>query len=383
MTARTQGVALGCVPLGPLGLTIPARCGTDGTLNPCRCAPRRHRVETEAVPADANGLDKLPGTIKAAYCPRYGSPDVIELREIALPVLEENCVLIRIHAASLNAMDAGILKGKPFLVRLMFGLSRPKCSVPGRDVTGTVVAVGNGVTRFKTGDEVFGVCRGSCVEFACAKEAKLALKPKDVTFEQAATLGIAAVTALQAVRKGDLQSGQRVLINGAAGGVGTFSVQIAKAFGGVVTAVCGGNHVDLVRSLGADEVIDYSTTDFTQSGRRYDLIIDNAAGRSIADLKRVLTPEGRVVIAGAPRSTSMWRLIFHMLRPAVASRFGKQKFSLLMAKIDPDDMLALAKLVEEGKVNPAIERTYPLAEIREAFRYMLTGHVGGKLVIGV
>jgi len=243
------------------------------------------------------------------------------------------------------------------------------------------MAVGSGVARFKSGDEVFGVCLGACAEFACAKEERLALKPKAVTFEEAATLGIAGMTALQAVRLGELQPGQSVLINGAAGGVGAFSVQIAKALGGVVTGVCGANHVDLISSLGADQVVDYSTTDFIKGEKRYDLIIDNAANRSFFEMKRALNPKGKIVAAGAPRSFSVWRLVVHLLNLIVASWFTKQKFALLSAKIRPEDLEALGRLVAEGKVSPTIERTYELSEIREAFRYLSTGHVGGKLVV--
>ena len=329
-----------------------------------------------------SGAAILPSRMKAAYCDRYGSPNVIGIREIDLPNVGDNDVLIRVRAASINAFDSGLLKGKPLVARLMFGVRGPKGGVPGRDVAGTVEAVGAGVSRFKPGDDVFGVCRGSCAEFACTTEGRLAHKPESVKFEQAASLPIAGITALQAIRdKATVQPGHRVLIHGAAGGVGTFSVQIAKAFGGVVTAVCGRNHLEFVRALGADEVIDYSSVDFTRSGEKYDLIIDNAANRSVSDLRRLLTAQGRIIMAGAPRSSSFWRLVFYMLNALVASWFGTQKITLVSAKVLPADLEFLGDLVASGKVIPAIERTYSLDETRDAFRYLTGGHVAGKLVI--
>jgi len=321
--------------------------------------------------------------VKAAFYDKYGSPDLLELREMDVPVVADGDVLIRIRAASLNPLDWRVMSGKPFMMRMMMGgLLKPKRNIPGVDLAGLVEAVGKDVTQFKPGDEVFGTCAGSCAEYACAKEGKLMTKPAGLTVEEAAAIPLAALTALQAVRdKGRLQSGQKVLINGASGGVGTFTVQIAKAFGAVVTGVCSTRNVELVRSLGADEVVDYTKEDFIQSGPRYDLIIDNAASRSLSDLRRVLAPEGVVAITGAPHRMSNWSLIMLLVKPGVMSLLGRQKFVMLMANMNQDDLLVLKDLIEAGKVKPVIDRTYPLAEAAAAMGYLEEGHARGKVVV--
>ena len=291
--------------------------------------------------------------MKAIFIRAYGSPDVLELKDVEVPETGDDGVLVRVKASALNPLDWSMTRGKPFIARLMIGLFKPKRNIPGVDVAGIVEAVGSAVTRFKPGDEVYGVCAGSCAEFGRAKESKLAAKPEGISFEEAAATPVAAMTALQALRdRGHLQAGQKVLVNGASGGVGTFTVQIAKALGATVTAVCSTRNVELVRSLGADEVIDYVRSDFLLVPTRFDLIIDIAASRPMSYLRRVSTPEGTVVIAGAPRRISTFGLIGYMLEPLVLSRLGKQKFVSFMANINPEDLTVVKDLVEAGKAKP-------------------------------
>lgn len=320
--------------------------------------------------------------MKAIVYTKYGSPDVLQLKEVEKPMPKDNEVLIKVHAASVNAADWHLLRGDPFLLRLSFGLLKPKKNILGSDVAGRVEAVGSNVTQFQPGDEVFGDISqcgfGAFAEYVCASENALALKPASTTFEVAAAVPLAAVTALQALRdKGHIQLGQKVLINGAGGGVGTFAVQLAKSFGAEVTGVCSTGKLDIVRSIGADHVIDYKQEDFTQNGQRYDLILDAAAYRSFSAYKRALNPKGIYVLVGG----STARLFQTMLVGAAISRTGSKKFGTLLAKPNNLDLVFLKELLEARKVVPVIDRCYPLSDVCEAIRYLEEGHSKGKIVI--
>ncbi len=326
-----------------------------------------------------------PTTMKAIVRERYGSPDVLELKNIDRPAIDDDSMLVRVRAASINAYDWHMLRGSPSLVRLMAGLRKPKSSAMGVDVAGQVEAVGKNVTAFRPGDEVFGSRTGSLAEYVRGTEKSfLVPKPEGLTFEQAAAVPMAASTALQGLRdKGQIKAGQRVLINGASGGVGTFAVQIAKAFGAHVTAVCSTRNVEQARSLGADEVIDYTKEDFTRTGRRYDLILDIAASGSLSSRRRVLEPNGTLVGVGAANGGRMTSIVAGLLETAVLSRFGKQKMPFFIASNSKEDLLVLKELIDAGKVRPVIDRTYPLNETAAAIRYLETGHARGKVVISV
>jgi NADPH:quinone reductase-like Zn-dependent oxidoreductase len=321
--------------------------------------------------------------MKAIVHDRYGPPDVLELREIEKPALPDERVLVRVRAASLNAYDWHVMRGHPYLVRLDTGIRNRKTNAVGVDLAGVVEAVGSGVTRFKPGDEVYGERGGAFGEYVAALEDSLAPKPANLTFEQAAAVPMAGFTALQALRdKGRVQAGQRVLVNGAAGGVGTFAVQLAKAFGAEVSGVCGPSHLDLVRSIGADHVVDYSREDFTRSSRRYDLVIDVAASRSLRACRRVLAPEGTLVVVGAPDGN--WLApILRPLAAVVLSRFDRRRLLPFLARRSQADLLALNELIEAGTIAPVIDRTYRLEETAAAMRYLERGHVGGKVVITI
>lgn len=316
--------------------------------------------------------------MKAAVYDRYGPPDVVQIREVEKPVPNDNEVLIKVRAAALNALDWRLMTGKPLFLRLMIGLRRPEITRPGRDVAGQVEAVGKNVTRFKPGDQVFGACLGTCAEYACATEDSLALKPANVSFEAAAAVPVAALTALQGLRdKGRIQPGHKVLVDGASGGVGTFAVQIAKALGAEVTAVCSTTKMQTARSMGADHVLDYTREDFTQGGKRYDLILAANAHRSIFDYRRALSPAGIFVMAGGG-----WSQMFQgMLLGPLLSRFGSRKMCFFMAKISPNDLDVLKDLLATGKVVPIIDRRYPLSGTAEAIRYVEEGHARGKVVV--
>ena len=334
--------------------------------------------------------------MKAVVYDTYGSPDVLELREIDEPLVRDDQVLVRVCATSLNPADWHLMRGLPYLVRLINGLRKPsKATVLGGDIAGQVDAVGKNVTRFRPGDEVFGrtraairpdrrdaVATGGCAEFACVIEDVLVPKPANLTFEQAAAVPLAALTALQALRdKGDLQPGQKVLINGASGGVGTFAVQIAKAFGGDVTGVCGTRNADMVRSIGADQVIDYTQEDFTKGGQRYDLILD-IADRSLTDLRRALTARGTLVTIGG--SAGRWiNGLGRENKERVLSPFVSQRLQPFLAKWNREDLQVLKELIEAAKVTPVIDRAYTLSEAPEAMRYLEEGHARGKIVIRV
>jgi NADPH:quinone reductase-like Zn-dependent oxidoreductase len=311
----------------------------------------------------------------------YGSPDVLRCEDIAKPTPGDNEVLIKVRAASVNPLDWRIMRGKPFFVRLMIGgLRKPKITRPGVDVAGQVEAVGRNVTQFKPGDEVFGVCRGAFAEYACATEDKLALKPASISFEDAAAVPVAAISALQGLRdKGRIQRGQKVLVDGASGGVGTFAVQIAKSFGAEVTAVCSTRNVDTARSIGADHVIDYTREDFTQSGQRYGLILAANAYHSIFDYRRALSQDGIYVMVGGG-----WAQILQvMLLGPLLSLIGSKKMRFFMANINKKDLVLLKDFLEAGKVVPVIDRRYPFSGVAEALRYLEEGHARGKVVITV
>ena len=321
--------------------------------------------------------------MKAIVCRRYGPPAVLAIEDVDRPVPGDGEVLIRIRAAAVNPLDK-VFRGTPYVLRPLFGLRRPKDTRPGRDVAGQVEAVGNGVTRFKPGDDVFGVCRGAFAEYGCAAESRLASKPAGVTFEQAAAVPVAGLTALQGLRdRGQAQAGHAVLLNGAAGGVGTFAVQIAKSLGAEVTGVCSTRNVDLVRSLGADRVIDYTREDFTRGTERYDLIFDCVANRSLLALKRLLKPAGKYLAIGAPAQGRWFGPLGRVLRTFVFSRIVSRRFQLFLAKVRSEDLAVLAELLEAGKVRPVIDRSYALAQVPEALQYLEEGHVRGKLVIAI
>jgi NADPH:quinone reductase-like Zn-dependent oxidoreductase len=324
-------------------------------------------------------------TMKAiVYC-EYGSPDVLKLAEVEKPVPTDNQVLIKVRAASLNAFDVYLIRDS-WLGRLIFGLRKPKDTRLGQDVAGQVEAVGKNVTQFKPGDEVFGTCRGSLAEYACASERALVMKPPSVPFEEAASVPLAGLTALQGLREGKIQPGQKVLINGATGGVGTFAVQIAKTLGAEVTAVCSTRNVDLVRSIGADHVIDYTREDFTRSDQRYDVIFDNVGNHSFAERRRVLNAKGICVLAGmggagVKGGDAMGRIVGTFIARGLSS-FTDQKFAQYRTTTSKPDLIILGDLIQTGKLRPVIERTYKsLAEAPDAIRYLDQGHARGKVVI--
>jgi len=319
--------------------------------------------------------------MKAAVYTSYGPADVLQIKDVAKPVPKDDEVLIKVRAASLNPSDWRIMNGRPFVLRMMFGLRKPKIR-PGSDVAGQVEAVGSNVTQFKPGDAVFGICRGAFAEYVCASESRLAIKPDNATFEQAASVPVASFTALQGLRdKGQIHAQQSVLINGASGGVGTFAVQIAKSFGAEVTGVCSTRNVEMVQSIGADHMVDYTKEDFTKSEKRYDLIFDCVGNHSLSALRSVLNPNGICVIAGAPKSLSMIGLLVFMIRPPMLSRLAGQKFVTFIAKASKQDLTAMRELIEAGKVTPVIDKRYRLSEVPEAVRYSEQGHARGKLVI--
>jgi NADPH:quinone reductase-like Zn-dependent oxidoreductase len=320
--------------------------------------------------------------MKAIVREKYGAPDVLELKEVDRPVIGDDSVLVRVRAAGLNAFDWHVMRGRPALVRAFTGLRKPKTGAMGRDLAGIVEAVGKNVTEFRVGDEVFGSSAGALAEYARGKS--FARKPASLTFEEAAAIPMAARTALQGLRDiGQIKPGQRVLINGASGGVGTFAVQIAKAFGAHVTAVCSGRNVDMVRSLGADEVIDYTMEDFTRRPQRYDLFLDAAASGSLSSRTRVLVPSGTLVGVGSVDGGGSASILAGMIQQAVRSRFESRKLRTFIAQESKADLDLLAGLVDAGKIRPVIDRTYPLSETAAAIAYLEKGHARGKVVITV
>ena len=320
--------------------------------------------------------------MKAIVYHNAGSPDILKLEEIEKPTPGDDEVLIKVRAASVNPIDSGSSR-HPFLRRILFAMSKSKINRPGRDVAGQVEAVGSNVTQFKPGDAVFGLCAGAFAEYACASQSALVMKPDNASFEQAASVPLAGLTALQGLRdKGKIRPGQKVLINGAAGGVGTFAVQIAKSFGAEVTGVCSTRNVEMVRSIGADHVIDYTREDFTKSGKHYDLIFDLVANHSFSARRRVLKPKGVYIGAGIiGLGESIVRLLIHQITELVLSRFVSQKFVTLMTKLKQNDLALLGELIEAGRVTPVIDRCYSLSEVSEAVRYLEQAHAQGKVVI--
>ncbi|HKQ00807.1 MAG TPA: NAD(P)-dependent alcohol dehydrogenase [Actinomycetes bacterium] len=326
--------------------------------------------------------------MKAIVQDTYGSMDVLELREIDRPVPTDNLVLVQVRAAGLHRGDWHVMTGLPYMIRVVvptLGLRRPKVPVRGMDVAGTVEAVGDNVTRFRPGDAVFGWCDGSFAEYAVAPEDQLAAKPAILSFEQAAVVPISGFAALQGLRDvGEVQAGQRVLVIGAAGGVGSFAVQLAKAFGAQVTGVASTTQLELVRSIGADEVIDYTRQDVTDGTRHFDLILDCAGRRSLSQLRQALTPEGTLVIVGGEGGGRLMGGFLRNLRAPVLSRFVGQRLRMLASKERPQDLQTLREFLEAGKVTPVIDRTFPLREVPEAFRQLVEGRGrGGKLVITI
>lgn len=347
--------------------------------------PRQGR-NTAVVTSDGNG--RAPAAerlMKAVIHDRYGSPDVLELRDVDKPVVGDDDVLVRVRAASVNPYDLHFVAGLPYLFRLQFGPLKPKANSLGADLAGEVEAVGANVTHVRLGDEVFGeVKTGSHAQYVCASGETLALKPRSLTFEQAAAVSMAAQTALQGIRdKGRIQPGQKVLINGAAGGVGTFAVQIAKALGAEVTGVCSTRNVDMVRSIGADHVIDYVQEDFTRGGQRYDLLLDLIGNRSMSKCRRVLKPKGTYIASFGQLEHRWLGPLPRLFKMLVLSPFVSQKLVILVTKPNTEDLQFLRELIEAGKVAPVIDRTYQLRETAEAIRYVEEGHARGKVVITV
>ncbi len=325
--------------------------------------------------------------MKAAVFSHYGPPEVVKIQDVAKPVPKDHEVLIKVRTASVNPLDYSWMRGTPYLVRLMGGLRKPADTRLGADVAGQVDAVGNNVTRFKPGDQVFGMCRGTFAEYVCAPEragfmSALALKPANLTFEQAAAVPVAALTALQGLRdKGQIQAGGKVLINGAAGGVGTFAVQIAKYFGADVTGVCSTRNVDMVRSLGADRVIDYTQEDCTKSGQRYDLFLDCVGNHLLLECKGVLNPKGKLIVVGAPHGG--WLRPLDRLIKALVLSFFMSDIVAFIAKSSNEDLAVLSELMAAGKVAAVIDKRYTLSEVPEAIRYVEEGHARGKVVIAL
>lgn len=319
--------------------------------------------------------------MKAIVCTEYGPPDVLQLKEVDKPTPNDNQVLVRVHATSLNPAEMHMISGK-LIARILggTGLFKPKQTIPGADFSGRVEAVGSNVTQFKRGDEVLGRrAPDGWAEYVCVGENPIVLKPANITFEQAAAVPVAAITALQSLRDaGKIQPGQKVLVNGASGGVGTFTVQIAKSFGADVTGVCSTRNLDLVRSIGADWVIDYTREDFTRNGQRYDLIIDNVGNRSVSDYARALSPQGICVIAGY---SSMVLVLQYMLLGGLISRIGSKKIGTMLAHVKREDLLVLNELMEADKVVPFVDRCYSLSQVPEAYRHLETRHARGKIVV--
>jgi NADPH:quinone reductase-like Zn-dependent oxidoreductase len=338
-----------------------------------------------AASGDTNGPATAEGTMQAIVHDAYGSADVLRLARIARPEIADHEVLLRVHAAGLDRGTWHLMTGRPYLIRLFgFGLRGPKNPVPGLDVAGTVVAVGSAVTRFAAGDEVFGVARGSFAEYAAAREDKLARKPANTTFEQAAVVPVSGLTALQALTDvGRVERGHKVLVIGASGGVGTYAVQLAKAFGAEVTGVCSTTKLDLVRSLGADHVIDYTTDDFADGPRRYDLILDIAGNPALSRLRRALTPSGTAVIIGGEEGGNLTGGIDRQLRALALSRFVRQRLTGLISTERSSDLERLTELIEAGKLTPSIDKTYPLDRAAEAMRHLEAGKARGKVAIAV
>jgi len=321
--------------------------------------------------------------MKAIVQTRYGSPDVLQLKDVDEPAVGDDQVLIRVQAAAVNIGDWHLLRGVPYVIRLVAGLRRPRREIPGLDIAGQVESVGQNVRQFRPGDEVFGWCKGAFAEYACAGENDLLPKPANLTPEESAAVGDSAFTALAAVRdQGQVQPGHEVLINGASGGVGTFAVQIAKSFGANVTGVCSTRNLDTVRSLGADQLIDYTTEDFAQTGHRYDVMLDLVGTRSLSDCRRALTPRGTYVVVGV-KDMGRWLGLGRQIKALSLSPFVRQRMRVFVVRHNSDDLAVLKQLVEAGKVAPVIDRRFALSDVPDALQYQGEGHARGKIVIAV
>lgn len=342
-------------------------------------------VSHDSACGSAQPLPPNTPSMRAVVYRCYGSPDVVKLEEVAKPVPADNRILVKVHAASVNPLDWHYMRGKPYVMRPMAGIGAPNDIRLGVDFAGTVEAIGKDVKRFKPGDEVFGGADGAFGEYVTVREAgSVALKPANMTFEQAAAVPIAAITALQALRdKGKIRARQKVLINGASGGVGTFAVQIAKSYGADVTGVCSTRNVDLVRSIGADHVIDYTHEDFTRRTERYDLIIDNVGTHSFSEYSRVMNPNGTLIMVGGPSEGAWLGPLSRSLEAMVISPFYSQRFEFFLAQMDQPDMELLRDMMQAGKITPVIDRRYPLARTADAIRYLELGHARGKVVVTV
>ncbi len=340
-----------------------------------------HTAPCGAAPPLPAGATLMKGIVRRCY----GPPDVLKYEDLPKPVPADDEVLVKVHAASVNPLDWHYVEGTPYLVRIDGGFGKPENPQLGVDFAGTIESVGRNAKRFKPGDEVFGGKFGAFAEYVTVRQERaIALKPRNVTFEQAASVPIAALTALQALRdKGHVKAGNKVLINGASGGVGTFAVQIAKSFGAEVTGVCSTKNVELVRSLGADHVIDYTREDFTKGAERYDLIVDNVGTHSASDYRRVLNPNGNYVMIGSATSGHWFGWLEIPIEAWILSPFMSQKFGMMLAELDKEDLAVLGDLMQSGKVTPVIDRTYKLSDTAEALRYLEKGHARGKVVLTV
>jgi len=343
------------------------------------------RFSTAGGVVDASGAlmggETAGPTMRAIVQDEYGPPAVLSLRDIDKPAIKADQVLVRVQAAGLHVGDSFVVRGTPFPLRLATGLLKPRYGVPGLDAAGVVEAVGSNVTQFHPGDEVFGECRGSLAEYASAGEGKLALKPTNLTFEQAAAVPTSALAALHGLRDaGKVKPGQRVLINGASGGVGTFAVQIGTWLGADVTGVCGPTNVSMVRSIGADHVIDYTQEDFTQGGQPYDVILDNIENRTLSECRRVLTPDGTLILNSGTGAKG-FKLLVRLVRPLALSPFTRQTLRRYLSTANHRDLVVLKELVESGKLAPVIDKTYELHEAPAALRAIEGGHTRGKVVV--
>lgn len=319
--------------------------------------------------------------MKAIVQARYGSPDVLQLKDVDKPLVKDDEVLVRVRAAAVNIGDWHLLRGVPYVMRLVAGLPGPRRDIPGLDIAGQVEAVGGDVNEFRPGDEVFGWCKGAFAEYASAAESSLLPKPINLTFEQSAAVGDSAFTALAAVRDhGKVRPGQRVLINGASGGVGTFAVQIAKSFGASVTGVCGTSNVEMVRSIGADDVIDYTKEDFTQSAGRFDVMLDLVGTRSLSDCRRALTPRGTYVVVGV-KNMGRWFGLSRQFKTLSLTPFVGQQMRVFVVRHNKKDLAVMKELAEAGRIAPVIDRLYALSDVPEALWYQGQGHAHGKIVI--
>jgi NADPH:quinone reductase-like Zn-dependent oxidoreductase len=337
-----------------------------------------YNADCESAPTLAEGTESMQANVYRCY----GSPDVVELEDIEKPVPVDDEVLVKVQAAAVNPLDWHYMRGSPYVMRLMSGLGAPKEIRLGVDFAGTVEAVGKHVNRFKPGDAVFGAAAGAFAEYVTVRESRaVVLKPDNVSFEQAASVPIAAITASQALRdKGQLQPGQKVLINGASGGVGTFAVQIAKSMGAEVTGVCSTRNVEMVRSIGADHVFDYKKEDYTESGQQYDLIIDMVGNHSLLANRKVMTPTGRMVMVGGGKGNWIGPLM-RPLKALLLGPFVEQEFVTLLASLNKDDLVLLGDLMQSGGVTPVLDRSFPLSEVPAALRYSEEGHARGKIIV--